>query len=210
MAARKMKTKVAAMGGKCAASAPQWMLIAAFALLAVLALALVYRAVYYKPPPPPPRAGLPEGFFDAPRVHAEAQLVFLHMDGCGWCDRFKPQWDAFVAKYGPGLTAGGVTLLSLERKDPRATAYGSVDGYPTIIFVTDGGDSIARFGGERTPEGLIAFVRENGYGHAVESFYEEPDTGGISKVVSTTKGTQDGKASAQTKAMQNGAGGKLN
>ena len=121
----------------------------------------------------------------------------------------KPQWDAFVTKYGPSMADGGVSTASYERKDPAAAAF-KVDGYPTVLLVS--GASVTKFEGERTPEGLIAFVRENG--HAIgsrESFYGEPQTewGGVGNVVSSTKGTQDGKTAGQQKAQQSGVGGKL-
>ena len=202
--ALKMKRRSPA-GGKCKplSAAPKWLIISAFALLAVLAAVLLYRWYAVSHSAAGHRAHI-DTFDSLP----PAQIVFLHMDGCGWCDKFKPSWAEFTSQYGPSLSSAGVTAVSYERKDPAAASFGQVDGYPTVLFVVDKKRPV-KFEGDRTPEGLIAFVRENGY--VVVEGYDEPksELGGIHSVVSSTKQAQDGTMDGQKKAIKQGAGGNL-
>lgn len=209
----KRRSASANSGKKCKplASAPSWLVVCAIVLLALLAIVLVYRWYVTIAAPAVVAgtagvAGVPgrDTFFSQP----PAQLVFLYMDGCGWCEKFKPHWDAFVSEYGASLSAAGVTTGSYERKDPKAAAFGQVDGYPTVLLAVQGKPPI-KFQGDRTPDGLIAFVRDNGY--QIAEGFVEPQTmlGGMHKVVSSTKASQDGKTAGQQKKIQSGAGAKL-
>eukprot|EP00798_Chlamydomonas_sp_ICE-L_P017296 gene17296-biopygen26212 len=86
-----------------------------------------------------------------------ATLVLLHMDGCGWCERFMPVWEEMKTKHGKG----GVTMLKYERSDPAAKKYlPHATGFPTILL--DKGSGVQKFSGERTVEGLEAFLKANG------------------------------------------------
>jgi thiol-disulfide isomerase/thioredoxin len=123
-------------------------------MLSVLALVFVFSAVY--PAMVRPGTAAPsEKFSQAP----QSTLVFIHMDGCGWCDRFKPTWEELEKKHGATtLKAAGVSLASHERKEPGAKAYDAhVSGYPTILLDKGGGD-VKVFDGERTVEALLKFV----------------------------------------------------
>lgn len=131
--------------------APSWLIIAAFVIVALLAATLVYQYALR----PMAAARRAEGFAAASE---KRQLVYLHMNGCGWCQRFTPVWDAFVVENGEALKAAGVTPLKLERKEAGAAAFAdSVEGYPTVLLVAQGGGT-TKFEGERTNEGLKAFV----------------------------------------------------
>lgn len=182
------------------AAAPMWLVLAAVALIAILASVLIYalsgggkRDTFFASPPP-------------------AKIVFLYMDGCGWCEKFKPQWSEFAAS--PALRATGVVAVSYERKDPAASAFGAVEGYPTVLLVAEGKPPV-KFQGDRTPEGLFAFLAEHGYSakgvEGVEGYYEEPQSelGGIHHTVSSTKQAQDEKVRGQQASIQANAGGDL-
>jgi thiol-disulfide isomerase/thioredoxin len=163
-------------------AAPKWLVVGAFLLIAALLCALAYSFAK-------PQMQMRNERFQQP----DAKLIFLYMNGCGWCDKFKPQWDAFVKSYGAPLAASGLTLASYERSDPAAAAFKStVDGYPTVLLVTGDG-SVVKFSGERTPAGLAAFLSANGY--SVNEGYEEPHSefGGIGNIVSATKAMHDGR-----------------
>ena len=172
--------------GKCGkpSSAPQWLIVIALALIASLVLLLVYRFSTR-------RNTIGEPFYSGKQ--ADAKLVFLHMRGCGWCDKFKPTWDEFERSYGSPLAASGVTIASYERSDPAAAAYkSSVNGYPTVLLVTEGGAVVTKFEGERTSAGLVAFLKANGLGYALgkggKEGYHEPQTGvdKISSMIGST------------------------
>lgn len=83
-------------------------------------------------------------------------LVFLRMDGCGWCERFIPVWEEMKTKHGKSLT-----MVKYERSEPSAKKYlKHATGFPTILLDQDG--DVKKFSGERTVEGLESFLKENG------------------------------------------------
>jgi flagellar biosynthesis/type III secretory pathway M-ring protein FliF/YscJ len=170
--------KVASKKCMGAATAPRWLIVAAFVLIALLVAVLVYR--YYvvfrrrnnetfdgsgsgsgkadetADAAPEAPAGAPAG---APAV--KAKLVFVYMNGCGWCDRFKPEWEKFVAADGEKLKALGVEAVSYERTDAEAAQYKShVDGYPSILYANLGSGTVVKYDGERTADALMAFVQK--------------------------------------------------
>lgn len=142
--------------GASSSEAPRWMATAAFVVLALLALALAVRLMLHWGD----AAGgalAPEGF-EAPR----ARLVYVHMHGCGWCERFNPAWDAFVRSRGPALTRAGVAPEKLEASEPGAKAL-AVRSFPTVLLLVSEGGRRVEFDGERTDEGLVAFLAANGF-----------------------------------------------
>lgn len=154
-----------AAASACAASSrPRWLLVMAFLVLGVLFAVFVYMLLNLLYPVPSARA-LAERFAEDPAkgpaaAPASATLVFVHMDGCSWCTKFKPVWAELQEKHSDRLKALGVTLASYERKDPAVKAYDSyVKGYPTILL--DKKSSVVVFDGDRTVEGLMAFLEEN-------------------------------------------------
>jgi thiol-disulfide isomerase/thioredoxin len=84
------------------------------------------------------------------------KLVFLYMNGCSWCDKFAPEWTKLENKY-----ANVISLKKIERSDPDAKNYSEhVAGYPTILLEKSDG-KIVKFSGQRTVEGIDAFLKEN-------------------------------------------------
>lgn len=163
--------------------APSWMLLLAFAILVLLALTLIYQYLIVQRVPPATKPqegfkgsssskkaseafGVPSGSSTGIDKQPSATLVFLYMNGCGWCEKFKPQWDQFVATYGTSLAANGVAVVSYERSDPNAKQYDEyVKGYPTVLLVTS---SVIVFQGERTSHGLADFLQKNGLSGALK------------------------------------------
>lgn len=157
------------------APAPSWMLLSAFVIMVLLSVTLIYQYLIV----PSGRAlKAQEGFkskgkrrpesFDVPSGSGKgasekppkSSLVFLYMNGCGWCDKFKPHWDEFESTYGASLATKGVEIVSYERSDPKAKQYSDhVQGYPTVLLVNS---SVTVFQGERTSEGLAEFMQQNG------------------------------------------------
>lgn len=179
------------------APAPRWMLVAAFLLLGIMALALAYRVMF-----PSQQRGAFERFFNGgEEAVVQHKLVFMHMDGCGWCVRFKPEWDAFAEQNSAALKKSGITMLSYERKQPEAKAYDNyVDGYPTVLL--DTGGVVVKFAGKRTPEGIAEFLRENGVTFVKEGFYEEPPTGMETINSGVSKANDSQKEGSAKKALE--------
>lgn len=92
---------------------------------------------------------------------ATPKLVFLYMNGCSWCEKFAPEWAKLETKY-----TNVVSLHKIERSDPDAKKYSEhVAGYPTILLEKSDG-KVVKFSGQRTVEGIDAFLKENGVGVA--------------------------------------------
>ena len=195
---------VASRGSKCsgsgASSAPRWMLIAAFAILALLAATLVYQYMVASA-----LSRSSERFADA--SGAPYTLVYLYMDGCGWCERFKDQWTEIETNRSAELAKMGVATAKFERAQSGAKAYASaVQGYPTILLAKPDGTTV-KFQGERTADEVVAFVRSN-VGPR-EGFFDGEQS--FSSMGSAIKNAND-RGSQETKNVDDrkkGAGAKV-
>ena len=173
------KPSGAAAAKSCSSSgrAPEWMVYTAFALVGLLVLALVYQFLLR---PLMGGGGAPawrEGYVEASKQGGE--LAYLFMTGCGWCERFSPTWDEFTSRFKGELNGAGVKARKIESSEAAAAAYKkNVQGYPTVLFTRPDG-SVSKFEGERTTEGLVAFLKQNGVdlrgkggGGGLEGFFE--------------------------------------
>lgn len=155
-------------GGTCALkdAAPRWMITIAFLLLVLLTVVLIWRHACSAARARGQRGPwVPEAFRSEPQdaraASSPAHLIFFHMNGCGWCVRFKPQWQAFVDQHGASLARQGITVKDALAGTPEAEQYKShISGYPTVLFVR--GTRVVRFEGDRTPEGLVEFLQQQG------------------------------------------------
>ena len=144
------------------------MIYTAFTLVAILVLTLGYQFMVK----PSLRTGVSELFLGT--SDAKFSLVYVYMNGCGWCARFSPTWDAFTVKYQGSLSSSGVTLIKVESTTTGAVAY-KVTGYPAVMLVDGKGKQI-RHEGDRTEAGLLKFLSDNGIsvgGRGVEGFFAE-------------------------------------
>jgi thiol-disulfide isomerase/thioredoxin len=170
----------------CSQPAPRWMTILAFSLVALLAAALIFQFLLRPASGAVARPiGMAERFDELKPKTPDTEFVFLYMDGCGWCDRFKPTWKEFVATYERALRDKGVRLLAFESKDPNAETYKPVKGYPTLLLVKK--DTVV-FEGDRTVAGLTAFLNANGIRVGVETF--------VDRLANGMQGTMDGVKTA--------------
>lgn len=172
------------------------MIYAAFGLLAVIVLVLAYQYMVR------PAMHTTNERFSSP----SKRLVFLHMTGCGWCVRFMPTWDAFVAKYAETLRSQGVDARKIEASEPAAKEF-DVRSYPTVLLVIDGGRTI-KFEGERTEAGLRGFLVTNGVS-LVEGFVSRPVTAGQQTLQDAKSNVSNNTGDPNvTKSMSNTAGMK--
>ena len=107
-----------------------------------LAVYLVVKFIYKKVV----REGLENG----------KRLVFLHMDGCGHCDKFMPEWKKATAS-----NETDIKMVDYESSTPEGSnlekKYG-VTGFPAVMLLSN---SKKDYDGERTESGLLSFLEAN-------------------------------------------------
>uniref|UniRef100_A0A6C0KER5 Thioredoxin domain-containing protein n=1 Tax=viral metagenome TaxID=1070528 RepID=A0A6C0KER5_9ZZZZ len=81
------------------------------------------------------------------------KLVYFHMNTCGHCKKFNPEWDKFAASYN-----GPIEIKKVERKEAGddLEKY-KIQGFPSILLI-DEQDNTKEFDGDRTVTGLEKFV----------------------------------------------------
>jgi len=81
------------------------------------------------------------------------KLVYFHMDTCGYCKKFNPEWDKFASSY-----KGPIELQKIERKEAGDSLEKyKIQGFPSILLI-DEQDNTKEFDGDRTVSGLEKFV----------------------------------------------------
>ena len=95
-----------------------------------------------------PRRVTKEGFTE------ERKIIYFHMEQCGHCKKFNPEWEKFVQ--GSNMKT---QKISASSGDPMIKKM-NVSGYPTVIIV-EGDKKIDTFSGDRTQQNLNKFVEKN-------------------------------------------------
>tara|TARA_B100000927_G_C16295336_1_gene401238 strand:- start:57 stop:473 length:417 start_codon:yes stop_codon:yes gene_type:complete len=81
------------------------------------------------------------------------KLVYFHMDTCGHCKKFNPEWDKFASNYN-----GPLEIKKIERKEAKEDLEKyQIKGFPSILLI-DEQDNTKEFEGDRTAAGLEKFV----------------------------------------------------
>lgn len=85
-----------------------------------------------------------------------AKLYFFSASWCGYCKRFKPEWEKLKAE--PNL---GVQLEEVDcsNEAPALAREYNVKGFPTIILVN--GSNKVTYEGERSANAIISFIKDN-------------------------------------------------
>ena len=88
----------------------------------------------------------------------EAKLYFFFAEWCGYCKKFKPEWEKLKAESNLGVQLEEVDCADSNNVPALAKEY-NVGGFPTLILV-NGGNKVT-YEGERTAEALVSFIKEN-------------------------------------------------
>jgi thiol-disulfide isomerase/thioredoxin len=83
------------------------------------------------------------------------QLTYYYMEECGYCKQFTPAWDKFSKKY----NNNNLKCNKVEAREKDSSV--AIKGYPTVILHNPDGTKI-EFNGERSENGLVSFLKENG------------------------------------------------
>ena len=96
---------------------------------------------------------LMEGFGSNP-----TQIVLYHMNGCGHCKNFMPEWDKFSQSNNTSITVRKVE----SSNDPDGEIQkNNISGFPTVLLLDAEKLKLAEFKGERTAAALKDFVNNN-------------------------------------------------
>tara|TARA_Y100001958_G_C21243007_1_gene571592 strand:- start:3773 stop:4222 length:450 start_codon:yes stop_codon:yes gene_type:complete len=84
-------------------------------------------------------------------------LVYFHMNGCGHCKRFMPEWDAFEKSY-----HGPISVRKVESDEDKALVSSlNISGYPTVLLLDGQNKKLDEFNGERTQKALTEFCKKH-------------------------------------------------
>ena len=84
------------------------------------------------------------------------KLVFLHMDGCGHCDKFMPEWKKATVS-----NKTDIQMVDYESSTPEGSKLAKehgVTGFPSVMLLSN---SKKDYDGERTESGLLSFLEAN-------------------------------------------------
>ena len=81
-------------------------------------------------------------------------VTFYFLPGCGWCDKFKPEW----AKFKPLAEKEGIKTVEVNANEQKELVEKKgITGFPTIKVEKNGKE--VDFTGDRTADALLAFAK---------------------------------------------------
>jgi hypothetical protein len=99
----------------------------------------------------------PETFKD---LQLPFRMIYVHMDGCGYCERFTPVWMQFTQQHAVELRNKGISVEHYDRADHKWSELGiEVNGFPTILMISTRDNSkVGTFSSERTVPNLYQWA----------------------------------------------------
>ncbi|KAH9951589.1 protein disulfide isomerase [Amylocystis lapponica] len=88
-------------------------------------------------------------------------FVEFYASWCGHCKRLKPTWDSLGDRYAEVKDRITIAKLEATENDLPPSVPFRIGGFPTLKFKKAGSRSFIDYDGDRSLEGLIAFVEEN-------------------------------------------------
>lgn len=141
-----------ASAGTCSkGGAPSWIMYASIVIIAVVLLTLVYHWFVVK-------KMRQEAFEEVARP--PFRMIYVHMDGCGYCERFMPVWMQLMEQHGINLKNKGISAEHYDRADAKWVELGiEVNGFPTVLMIdTQDNSKIGTFSSDRTVENLYSWA----------------------------------------------------
>ena len=87
-----------------------------------------------------------------------SKLYFFFADWCGYCKKFKPEWEKLKAESNLGVQLEEVDCTDSNNTPALATEY-NVSGFPTLILVN--GSNKITYESARTKDALVSFIKDN-------------------------------------------------
>ncbi|XP_028967068.1 thioredoxin domain-containing protein 5 [Galendromus occidentalis] len=98
---------------------------------------------------------LTENNFDE-HVKEGKHFIKFFAPWCGHCKNLAPTWEDLAASYAEST---GVTIASVDCTEHKAVCSRfEIKGYPTLLFLQNGGKTVEKYQGSRTIEDLTKFV----------------------------------------------------
>lgn len=90
---------------------------------------------------------------------SKVTLSYFYLPGCGWCQKFNPEWDRFVEMVKTEKL--DVQLRKVNAEEARdEVEKEKIQGFPHIHLKKASGERVD-YEGQRTAEELAKFVKEN-------------------------------------------------
>ena len=87
-----------------------------------------------------------------------SKLYFFFAEWCGYCKKFKPEWEKLKSESNLGVQLEEVDCSDNNNVPSLAKEY-NVNGFPTLILVN--GDNKITYQGARTANDLVNFIKSN-------------------------------------------------
>ena len=85
------------------------------------------------------------------------ELLLLHMNGCGHCEKLMPEWEKFTNNNNTDIKTRDVEMS----EDPSLMDKYKVDGFPTILLLGENGKKLETYDGPRTADGLSNYCNKH-------------------------------------------------
>jgi thiol-disulfide isomerase/thioredoxin len=80
-------------------------------------------------------------------------VTLYHMVGCGWCQKFKPEWEKFKDM----AQKAGIQTKEVEAsEDPSLIEKKGIQGFPTVRVEKNGKE--VDYSGDRTAQDLMKYM----------------------------------------------------
>ena len=87
-----------------------------------------------------------------------SKLYFFFADWCGYCKKFKPEWQKLTNMSDLGVQFEEVDCTDSKNVPALAKEY-NVSGFPTLILANGGKNTT--YEGERTANAIVSFIKNN-------------------------------------------------
>lgn len=84
-------------------------------------------------------------------------LVFIRMEGCGFCDKLKPEWNKAEKENNTNFQ-----MYTVDKDKPQGKMLCNkfnVQQFPTILLLDEKYNKIGEYKRERTANGLLAYLK---------------------------------------------------
>jgi hypothetical protein len=87
-------------------------------------------------------------------------FILIYMDGCGPCNRVKPEWKKIKNIYKDKESYKNIYIMDIERENQNKLSLSDQPiSYPTIKFITDNGSIEETYNQDRDVNSLVTWIK---------------------------------------------------